>query len=303
MANSSARRYNNGKLRYSLLPHRPIRDIVDVYTRGAHKYTIYEDEEGNTIYGKDISLAQAGNLRVVDDGADNWRKGQDWTKSMESVKRHIAAWDAGEDIDLDLGTYHLANAAWGLLSLLEYNYTKREFDDRNKALVGFKKFGFDIDSVLGDFTPHFLNYLGLDTKDPVHWYDPRIMSNFPKIINDKEFWLTMPVLNGPETIVFEPNCYITARSIPVEWTEEWLNINGFPVAEVVSIGRYDSKVKAAQNLGIEAFLDDKFENYVELNAAGIECYLYTASHNLKYGDVPNRVHTIDQFNKLISIKK
>lgn len=303
MSNNSARRYNNGKLRYSLLPHRPIRDIVDVYTRGAHKYTIYKDDQGNILYGKDIPLSEASKLTVVDDGADNWRKGQDWTKSMESVKRHIAAWDMGEDVDSDLGTYHLANAAWGLLSLLEYNYTKREFDDRVKALVGFKKFGFDVDSVLADFTPHFLNYLGLDPTDPIHWYDPRLMTNFHKIVEDKNFWLTMPVLNGPETIVFEPACYITARSIPVEWTKEWLDLNGFPSAKVISIGRFDSKVSAAKELGIEAFLDDKFENYVELNEAGIECYLYSASHNLKYGDVPNRVNTIDQFNRLISIKK
>ena len=72
---------------------------------------------------------------------------------------------------------------------------------------------------------------------------------------------------------------------------------------ILSIGRFDSKVSAAKELGIEAFLDDKFENYVELNEAGIECYLYSASHNLKYGNVPNRVDTIDQFNRLISIKK
>ena len=303
MANNSARRYNKGKLRYGLLPHRPIRDIVDVYTRGAHKYTLYQDKDGNTISGKDVTLSASYGLTVLDDGADNWRKGQNWTESMESIKRHIAAWDMGEDIDEDLGTYHLANAAWGLLSLLEYNYTKREFDDRVKSLVGFRKFGLDIDSVLGDFTPHFLNYLGLDPTAPIHWYDPRIMSNFHRIIEDKEFWLTMPVLNGPETLVFEPACYITARSIPVEWTEEWLNNNGFPVAKVVSIGRNDSKIAAAKEIGIEVFLDDKFENYVELNSAGVECYLYTSSHNVKYGNVPNRVDTIDQFNRLISIKK
>lgn len=303
MANKSARRYNTGKLRYSLLPARPIRDIVDVYTRGAHKYTLYKDKDGNIISGKDISLAAAANLEVFDDGADNWRNGQDWTKSMESIKRHIAAWDMGEDVDEDLGTYHLANAAWGLLSLLEYNYTKREFDDRQKSLIGFRKFGLDIDSVLGDFTPHFLNYLSLDHTDPIHWYDPRIMNNFHKIIKDKDFWLSMPVLNGPETLMFEPTCYITARSIPVEWTEEWLVNNGFPTGEVISIERNESKVAAAKRTGIEAFLDDKFENYVDLNSAGIDCYLYTSSHNVKYGNVPNRVDSISQFNRLISINR
>lgn len=303
MNSNSARRYNNGKLRYSLLPHRPIRDIVDVYTRGAHKYTIYKDKDGNLIEGKDISISDSIGLTVVDDGANNWRKGQDWTKSMESVKRHIAAWDMGEDIDEDLGTYHLANAAWGLLSLLEYNYTKKEFDDRHKNVIGFKKFGLDVDSVLSDFTPHFLKYLELDTTDPIHWNDPRLRNNFYRIVEDKNFWLTMPVLNGPETLMFEPSCYITARSIPVEWTEEWLFSNGFPKAKVISIGREDSKVNSAKEMGIEVFLDDKFENCVELNAAGIKTYLYTASHNLKYGDVFNRVNNMEQFNKLISINK
>lgn len=298
-----ARRYNSGKPRYSLLPTRPLAHLVEVYTKGAHKYTIYQDEDGNLISGKDISLEDAAKLSVVDDGADNWRKGQPWTKSMESVKRHIVAWELGEDIDEDLGTLHLANAAWGLFSLMEYINIKPELDDRLTNLIGFKKFGLDIDSVLSDFTPYFLSYLGLDTTDPVHWRDPRIESNFYKIREDKDFWINMPMLNGPETLVFEPTCYITARSIPLDWTKEWLDKNGYPRAEVYSIGRHDSKVTAAKNAKIEVFLDDKFENCVELNEAGIKSYLFTASHNLKYGNVPNRVDTIDQFNKLISIKK
>lgn len=299
---TEARRYNTGKLRYALLPHRPIRDLVEVYTKGAHKYTIYENDNGDIIYGKDIPFEESAGLRVVDDGADNWRRGQPWTKSMESVKRHIAAWDMGEDMDSDLGTHHLANAAWGLLALLEYNYTKKELDDREKNLIGFKKFGLDIDSVLSDFTPHFLSYLGLDPAPATHWNDPRLAANFHKITNDKNFWLEMPILNGPDKLIFEPSCYITARSVPAEWTSEWLDRNGYPKAKVISIGRYDSKVNAAKEMGIEAFLDDKFENCVELNQAGIQCYMLTAEHNTKYGNLSMRVNTIGEFNKLIEIK-
>lgn len=131
---NKARRYNSGKLRYSLVPAFALSKVVEVYTKGAEKYTI-RDEEGN----------------IIDDGANNWRKGFDWMGMMDSVQRHIESWKQGEDIDPDLQTLHLANAAWGLLSLIEFTQIYPEGDDRVyiKEKVEDQKKSFCLSEVLG----------------------------------------------------------------------------------------------------------------------------------------------------------
>lgn len=108
-----ARRDNKGKLRYELLPSYALSKVVEVYTKGAEKYTI-RDADGN----------------IIDDGANNWRKGLSWMSMIASVQRHIEAWKMGEDLDPELETEHLANAVWGLLGLIEYRMFFPEGDDR-----------------------------------------------------------------------------------------------------------------------------------------------------------------------------
>lgn len=108
-----ARRYNKGKLRYELVPSYALSKVVEVYTKGAEKYTL-RDKEG----------------RIVDDGANNWRKGLSWMDMIASVQRHIEAWKMGESLDPELETEHLANAIWGLLGIIEFTQIYPEGDDR-----------------------------------------------------------------------------------------------------------------------------------------------------------------------------
>lgn len=282
-----AKRYNKGKPRYELLPPNALRKLVDVYTKGAHKYSVYENEKGEVIKGQDIPFEQITNLNLtlVEDGANNWKLGQNWTGSMASVKRHIAEWENGLDIDTDpsMGTYHLANAAWGLLSILEYYDIYPQGDDRNPLKFNIPKVGLDIDGVLAAFSEHYLSYLGLDQTPAKHWNDPRFRNeeNWKKIDNE-EFWTTIPALIDAADLSFEPHCYITARSIPKEWTQKWLDKNGFPTAPLYSVGRGVSKIDTAKELKLDYFIDDSYRNYVELNKNGIFTYLMTRSHNEKY---------------------
>ena len=67
-------RFNQGKLRYDLVEPRAHRDMVDVLTYGAEKY-----------YDR------------------NWENGLSWTSVLASLKRHIAAFEAGEDFDNGVG--------------------------------------------------------------------------------------------------------------------------------------------------------------------------------------------------------
>lgn len=262
-----ARRYNKGKLRYELISDVALQELAKVYTKGAEKYSDY-DANGNLIY----------------DGSSNWRQGLPWMDAMASVQRHIQAWKNGEDNDPELGdTKHLAHAAWGLFAILEFYKTHPELDNRNHSWKEKKKIGLDIDHVICDWEGAWRAKFGGEPS--TDWnFSYRNFERFKSFSPEEleEFYLGLPVLMKPEDIPFTPHCYITSRSVPQELTMKWLENNGFPCVPVYSVGFGQSKVDAAKAAGIDIFVDDSFNNFVEMNKAGITTYLYDATHNQKF---------------------
>lgn len=299
---TKARRYNKGKLRYELIPQEALQMLANVYTRGAHKYTIYEDENGNIIDGKNIPFEnlQNLNLSVIDDGADNWRKGQKWTESMGSIKRHIELWVDGEDLDSELGTYHLANAAWGLFSLLTYYKIYPQGDDRKHSYLNYPRIGLDIDEVLASFLPAWCKYWKIEQMPTAWFFDRDIKDKFEKMREEgvlDEFYLKLEVLTKPSDLGFEPHCYVTSRPVSTEITQQWLDKMGFPHRPVYTVGLGESKVKVIQESGCDIFIDDRFDNFVELNKAGICTYLFDAPHNQRYDVGYKRIFNFQNFLK------
>jgi predicted alternative tryptophan synthase beta-subunit len=98
-------KYDEGKLRYDLLPADALRELVSVYTMGAKKY---EDR--------------------------NWEKGILYHRVFSALMRHVWAWWEGERNAQDDGQHHLASVAWCALALLHFDLNKRYeiFDDRVK---------------------------------------------------------------------------------------------------------------------------------------------------------------------------
>ena len=96
----------------------------------------------------------------------------------------------------------------------------------------------------------------------------------------------------PKDLPFEPHCYITSRPIPNEWTEQWIAENGFPTMPVYTVGVGESKVDVAKKSGIDIFIDDRFDNFVELNRAGICTYLMDAPHNQRYNVGHKRIKNL-----------
>jgi hypothetical protein len=282
-----ARRYSEGKIRHELIPINSIHDIATVYTNGAHKYTIYEDAKGKEYSGLDITIEDVSKLklRVKSDGANNWRNGLSWMKTIGAVKRHIGKWEMGEDIDPDpkMKTKHLANAAWGLITILDYYKTNPEFDDRHHGYLHRKKIGLDIDEVICDWISAWRKKFGYDIPD--HWnFSYKNSEHFKSMTEEEmnEFYLNIPPKIDPKTLPFEPHVYITSRSVPTELTKAWIQKHGFPTVPVYSVGFEKSKVEVAKESGIEWFVDDRYENFVELNKAGICTFLLDAPHNRKY---------------------
>ncbi len=255
-------RFNQGKDRFDLIPNYALEQLAKVLTKGAEKY-----------------------------GERNWERGMAWSKVMASLERHLHAWKRGEDFDPETGLLHMAHLLTNATFLLEYYRIFPSGDDRSHWYFKAPKIGLDIDEVLADFVGHYTNRFNLPTA--THWrFDKDIKERMEQLKEDKDFWMSIPVITLPKDIPFEPTCYITSRPIPVEWTREWLHNNGF--AHVPVYCAIDNKVKAAQEAGIDWFVDDRIDNFIELNAAGICTYLFSTPHNLRYDVGHKRIDRLDQ---------
>lgn len=96
-------RDDSTKLRFDLIPVRPLQNVAEVYTVGAKKY------------------------------ADrNWEKGLSWAKTYGAMLRHMFKWFLGEKRDPD-GFHHLAAVVFGAFALMEFEETHPELDDRPKS--------------------------------------------------------------------------------------------------------------------------------------------------------------------------
>lgn len=92
---------DDDKTRYDLIPCYPLEQLAKVYTYGAKKYA---DE--------------------------NWRKGISYKRIFSAIMRHCWALWRGEDLDPESGIHHMAHAALGCFTLIEYTRNRRKLDDR-----------------------------------------------------------------------------------------------------------------------------------------------------------------------------
>lgn len=250
-------RFNQGKLRYDLVEPRAHEDMVDVLTLGAEKYF-----------------------------DRNWENGLSWTSVLASMKRHIAAIERGEDYDPESGRLHIAHAACNVHFLNSFYYTFPQGDDRPKNFLKIPNIGLDVDGVLADFTKAWNKLYPEISATPSSWYlDRKIGERFDKMREDgtlDDFYLGIPALVKPEDLPFEPHCYITSRPVSKEITEQWIDANNFPRRKVISLDIRASKVEAAKEAGVEIFIDDSYDNFVELNKKGVFTYLFTTPWNSRY---------------------
>lgn len=98
-----AMRFNEGKPQLSYLFdfQYAVDAFADVCTAGAKKYS-----------------------------RDNWKKGRKYRDTVDSLLRHVAAFQSGQDDDPETGCKHMAHAMWNCAALLEFGVTHPELDDR-----------------------------------------------------------------------------------------------------------------------------------------------------------------------------
>ncbi len=107
MTEERAIRYNGGKPQLSYLLEFPnaIKAVAAVAEMGANKYVRH-----------------------------NWKKGFDSSSILDSLLRHLVAYQNGEDIDPESGLQHLGHAAWNVLALIENQAIHPELDNRYKLV-------------------------------------------------------------------------------------------------------------------------------------------------------------------------
>ena len=102
-------KFDEGKLRYDLLPPDSLQEIAEILTIGAAKY-----------------------------GDRNWEQGMSWSRVFAAAMRHLWAWWRGEGIDKEDGKSHLAHAACCVMFLQAYALRQRGNDDRAVLLPPYQ---------------------------------------------------------------------------------------------------------------------------------------------------------------------
>jgi hypothetical protein len=250
-------RFNEGKLRYDLIHPEAQKGLVKVLTLGAQKYA-----------------------------ERNWEKGMEWSKITASLKRHIAAIEAGEDFDKESGLLHADHVQANAHFLSAYYKIAPQYDDRPHTWLDKKRVALDIDEVLCDFTAGWAEqFHDVDSRPTAWYYDRNMLDRFNQMREAgalDAFYLGLRPKMNPKELPFEPVCYITSRPVSTEITEQWLDMHGFPRVKVVTVPHGKSKVEALQENNIDIFVDDSFDNFREANAAGICTFLWSAPHNERF---------------------
>lgn len=266
-------RYNKGKLPLNLITPHSQRELAKVLDFGA------------TVKGY---------------GPGNWQKGMDWSTVIASLRRHINEFEEGADFDDESKLPHMAHAMCNAMFLLEYQNIYPEGDDRKHVYLDLPKIALDIDGVIADFQGGFREVLAKDNINwpENHWHIPyKAKPHWESVKKNKEFWLGLkPLCELP----FEPVGYVTFRCIPVEWTEDWLTLHGFPPAPVISMEGLpgeESKAEAIRSLKADVFVDDNWDNFIDLNNKKILTYLLDKPYNRHYDIGHKRINSLGDLVK------
>lgn len=269
-------RFNTEKTRYDLVPAFAQEQYARVLTLGALKYA-----------------------------ERNWERGMSWSSVLASLKRHVHAFEMGRDFDPETGLLHLAHVMCNAAFLTEYYRIYPQGDDRPHHYLTVPKIGLDIDEVICDWVGPWTKKFRKEV--PNSWFfDRDIGKKFAKLKEKgelEEFYLSLPPLIEPMDIPFEPHCYVTSRPCTKKTTERWLDKHGFPARPVIPVGLGESKVKVIKDAGIDIYVDDRYDNFVEINNAGITCYLYTAPHNERYDVGHKRIDNLSDLFDTTHISK
>jgi len=278
-------KYDGGKPRMDLLDPEFLVDVAKVLTVGSAKY-----DQSQKVF------------------QNNWRQGgMRWGQVYAAAQRHMNQFWAGEELDAETGLPHVAHSACNMMFLHYYARNARHLDDRDLDWRRNKRIFLDIDGVIANWGKAM--YEGVSAMFPdrtlqvdengqaLHWnwLSGELWHEFRESIDYKDFMLNaVERMTDPTEWNFEPAGYITHRNIGNEISTLWLEKNGFPSVKCWTVDAATSKVELLLELQADIFVDDKFDTFVEVNDAGILCYLMDAPWNRKYDVGAYRIHNLNE---------
>lgn len=225
---------------------------------------------------------------------NKWKDGIAWSEVLSNLKKHLIEYEQGNDFTNN-GLLNMAHVAEDALILCEYYKIYPQGDDRDLCKIKNCIIGCDLDDVIFDFHKAYEEKFGTKLSD--YWNgDYNMSDNLKKLQKDKEFWVNLPVKQ--QEIPFEIDYYITARSIPIEWTQEAIQKHNLPKAPIISLEWNQSKLETLKKLGVSIMLDDKFSTFKECKDNGIFCYLVDNPANRHYNVGHHRINSLSQLKYL-----
>jgi hypothetical protein len=225
---------------------------------------------------------------------NKWKDGLAWTDVLSNLKKHLLEFEQGHDFTAD-GLLNMAHVAEDALILCEYYKIYPQGDDRNLSKIKNCIIGCDLDDVIFDF--HKAYEERFHTKLSDYWNgDYNMSENLKTLQKDKDFWINLPLKQ--KEVPFEIDYYITARSIPNEWTEESIQRNNLPKAPIISVNWDESKLEVLKKLGVSIMIDDKYSTFKECKENGIFCYLVDGPANKHYEVGHHRIYNLSDLKYL-----
>ena len=180
---------------------------------------------------------------------------------------------------------------WNCGALISFAKFYPQGDDRRRSCYRIPRIGLDVDETVCNFVAAYCKRFQLDI--PHCWnFDRHFAERMAELKDDKAFWLGLEPLIKAADLPFEPSAYITSRMIPNEWTQEWLDLHGFPIAPTITVASGSEKAEHIEKLGLDWFCDDNMTTFTELNKRGICCFLMDAKHNQRYDVGSKRIKSL-----------
>lgn len=221
-------------------------------------------------------------------GKNKWKEGLPWTEVLSSLRKHLLAFESGQDYTEE-NMLHMAEVAADALILSEYYSIYPQGDDRVVVPINKPIVALDLDDTVFDFLGTYEKTFGKKPSD--YWEgDYSMMENLNTLKDNKDWWINLPVKHFPS---FEVDYYVTARSIPIEWTQEAIQKNNLPKAKIYTLPWNACKIDTLKQLGIQIFIDDKYQTFKECLNSGIFCYLMDAPHNKHYNVGHHRIFDLN----------
>jgi 5'' nucleotidase, deoxy (Pyrimidine), cytosolic type C protein (NT5C). len=185
---------------------------------------------------------------------------------------------------------------------------------------GIEKYriALDVDGVLCNFAQGIIDLAVKEGKGhlfPSNWTEvctwnmcvnPQdFLDLFLRVQNDESFWLSLPPMPDAQDFFsthkgFHPEMYVTKRPVRPNVTARWLNYNGFPPAQVITVADPKEKLDIVRQ-DCDIFVDDLIETVADMRANGVNAVLYEAPYQRGHDTLG--LPTIKSLNELCEINK